>query len=156
VLSDDLLDGFDTNYKLLPPLRTNKDCKALIKGLIDGTIDGITSDHNPLDIEHKKTEFDHAMYGSIGLENCFGSSNKILSTEKVIDRLTNLKKRFKIKSNAISEGNKADLTLFNPKIEWIFTEEDIHSTSKNSAFIDQPLRGKVYGIFSNKKLILNK
>ncbi|MFT4697551.1 MAG: dihydroorotase [Flavobacteriaceae bacterium] len=156
VLTDALLDEFDTNYKLLPPLRTNKDCKALIKGLIDGTIDGITSDHNPIDIEHKKTEFDHAMYGSIGFESCFGASNKILATEKVIDRLTNLKKRFKIESNSISEGNKADITLFNPKVEWTFNESDIKSTSKNSAFINQSLRGKVYGVFANNKLIINK
>jgi len=156
VLTDSLLDGFDTNYKLLPPLRTTKDCKALVKGLIDGTIDGITSDHNPIDIEHKKTEFDHAMYGSIGIESCFGAANKVLATEKVIDRLTNLKKRFKIESNSISEGNKADLTLFNPKIEWIFDESEIKSTSKNSAFLDQSMRGKVYGIFSNNKLHINK
>jgi len=155
-LTDSLLESFDTNFKLLPPLRTNKDCKALIKGLIDGTIDGITSDHNPIDVEHKKTEFDHAMFGSIGIESCFGAANKILSTEKVVDRLTNLKKRFKIESNTISEGNKADLTFFNPKTEWTFTEEDIKSTSKNSAFLNQPLRGKVYGIFANNKLHINK
>ena len=96
------------------------------------------------------------MYGSIGFESCFGASNKILATEKVIDRLTNLKKRFKIESNSISEGNKADITLFNPKVEWTFNKSDIKSTSKNSAFINQSLRGKVYGVFANNKLIINK
>ena len=66
ILTDDYLESFDTNYKLLPPLRTKTDIKALLKGLKDGIIDGVTSDHNPIDIEHKKTEFDHAYYGSIG------------------------------------------------------------------------------------------
>ena len=70
--------------------------------------------------------------------------------------MKNLKKRFKIDSNSISEGSKADLTFFNPKTEWIFTEEDIKSTSKNSAFLNHPLRGKVYGIFANNKLHINK
>ena len=54
VLTDAVLEGFDTNYKILPPLRTKEDTKALLKGLKDGTIDGVTSDHNPIDVEHKK------------------------------------------------------------------------------------------------------
>ncbi len=96
------------------------------------------------------------MYGSIGLESCFGAANKILAIEKTIDRLTHLKKRFSITESSISEGNKADITLFNPNVEWTFTEDDIVSTSKNSAFINQSLRGKVVGIIANNKLVLNK
>src|SRR5690606_26480673 len=67
VLTDAVLEDFDSNYKLLPPLRTKDNNKALLKGLKDGTIDGVTSDHNPIDVENKKTEFDHASFGSIGL-----------------------------------------------------------------------------------------
>ena len=155
ILTDDVLETFDTNYKLLPPLRTSNDVKALLKGLKEGTIDGITSDHNPIDIEHKKVEFDHAYYGSIGLESCFGAANSLLEIETTIKMLTGLKETFSIPKNSISEGSLVDFTLFNPEKEWTFTEADILSTSKNSALIGCELKGKVYGIISNKKIVLN-
>ena len=154
ILTDDVLETFDTNYKLLPPLRTKTDIKALIKGLKEGVIDGVTSDHNPIDIEHKKTEFDHAYYGSIGLESCFGALNNVLDLETTIKTLTVLKETFRIPIHSIEEGNLADLSLFNPKEEWIFSEKDIVSTSKNAALLGTKLKGKVFGIISNKKLKL--
>ena len=155
VLTDEVLETYDTNYKLLPPLRTHTDVKALIKGLKDGTIDAITSDHNPIDIEHKKIEFDHAYYGSIGLESCFGALNKILSTEDSIKSLTGLKNEFSIETNNLEENTKADITLFNPSTEWTFSEDDIVSISKNAALLGCSLKGKVYGIIANKKVVLN-
>lgn len=155
-LTDDVLEEFDTNFKLLPPLRTNEDTKALIKGLKDGTIDAITSDHNPIDIEHKKVEFDHAYFGSIGLESCFGAINSVLGVEDSVKKLTGLKDEFKITSEAIEESNTASITLFNPDDNWVFSEENILSTSKNAALLGQKLKGKAYGIYSNNQLILNK
>lgn len=155
-LTDDVLEEFDTNFKLLPPLRTNEDTKALIKGLKDGTIDAITSDHNPIDIEHKKVEFDHAYFGSIGLESCFGAINSVLGVEDSVKKLTGLKDEFKITSEAIEESNTASITLFNPDNNWVFSEENILSTSKNAALLGQKLKGKAYGIYSNNQLILNK
>ena len=71
-LNETVLEGFDSRYKVAPPLRTEDNRKALIKGITDGTIDMITSDHNPIDIEHKKLEFDLAKNGTIGLETAFG------------------------------------------------------------------------------------
>ena len=153
ILTDDVLETFDTNYKLMPPLRTKTDINALIKGLKEGVIDGVTSDHNPIDIEHKKTEFDHAYYGSIGLESCFGALNTVLDTETAINTLTDLKETFHIPINSIEEGNKADLSLFNPKTEWIFSKKDIISKSKNAALLGRKLKGKVYGVISNKKIV---
>ncbi|MBB6681081.1 dihydroorotase [Aequorivita sp. 609] len=155
-LTDDVLEEFDTNFKLLPPLRTNEDTKALIKGLKDGTIDAITSDHNPIDIEHKKVEFDHAYFGSIGLESCFGAINSVLGVEDSVKKLTGLKDEFKITSEAIEKSNTASITLFNPDDNWVFSEENILSTSKNAALLGQKLKGKAYGIYSNNQLILNK
>lgn len=156
ILTDDVLEGFDTNYKLLPPLRTKEDTKALLKGLKDGTIDGVTSDHNPIDVEHKKTEFEHAFFGSIGLEGCFGALNTVLGIEEAVRVLTGLKNTFGIPSEKIEEGNIAELTLFNPDENWEFSEKDIISTSKNTALLGMKLKGKPYGIFSNNKLELNK
>ncbi|MDT0554929.1 dihydroorotase [Patiriisocius hiemis] len=155
MLTDDALESFDTNYKLMPPLRTQKDVNALLKGIKDGTIDGVTSDHDPIDIENKKTEFDHAMYGSIGLESAFGALNKVIGTEAAIVALTNLKSTFDISESSITEGNKACLSLFNPSKEWTFNTQNILSTSQNAALLGQKLKGKVYGVFNNKRLVVN-
>ena len=155
VFTDSKLDTFNTNYKVAPPLRTQTDCDALIEGLKDGTIDMVTSDHNPIDIEHKKTEFDFANYGTIGLESAFGALNTVFTLKKTIELLTKGKQRFGIESSSISIGNKANLTFFNPIIDYKFATEHIQSTSKNAIFKNHPLKGKAYGIFSNNQLILN-
>lgn len=154
-LTDQALYTFDTNLKLSPPLRTKSDVKELIKALKDGVIDGVTSDHNPIDVEHKKTEFDHALFGSIGLESCFGALQTIFSTEEAITFVTRLKKTFDIPETTIKEGEKANITLFNPEKEWIFKEENIKSTSKNAALLGKNLKGFAYGVYNNKKLVLN-
>jgi len=154
LLTDDALESFNSNLKLLPPLRTKIDQKTLLKGLKDGTIDGVTSDHNPIDVEHKKMEFDHAMFGSIGLESCFGALQKVCNTTEAVNYLTGLKRIFGISEKPIEEGNNANFTLFNPDLEWTFTEDEIVSTSKNAALLGQKLKGKAYGIYANKKLII--
>lgn len=156
LFDDQVLYDFDTNFKVLPPLRTQPDCKALIEGLKDGTIDMVTSDHNPIDIEHKKIEFDFAMYGTIGLESAFGALQTVFTTKKTIQLLTRGKERFGIEQHSINEGEVADLSLFNPDISYKFTDELIGSGSKNSAFINKDLKGKAYGIISNSKIAIGK
>ncbi|WP_299390835.1 dihydroorotase [uncultured Gelidibacter sp.] len=155
ILTDEELKTFNTRFKVLPPLRTQSDCDALIEGLKDGTIDMVTSDHNPIDIEHKKVEFDYAKYGTVGLESAFGALNTVFTLKKTIDLLTKGKERYGINSNSISVGEKAKLTLFNPTENYTFTKKILHSTSKNTIFEDFKLKGKVYGIYSNNQLVLN-
>lgn len=77
-----MLDGFDSHYKLMPPLRNKEQVAALRAAVLDGTIDMVTSDHNPLNIELKQVEFDHAAYGSIGLESAFGALNSLLAPKR--------------------------------------------------------------------------
>ena len=154
VLTDDTLDGFATRYKVLPPLRTQEDCDALIEGLKDGTIDMVTTDHNPIDIEDKKVEFDHAKYGTIGLESAFGALQTIFTTKKTISILTQGKAIFGIESSTINEGEIANLSLFNPEKRYTFSKNDISSRSKNSAFFGVELKGKSYGIIANNKIVL--
>ncbi|WP_340073875.1 dihydroorotase [Leptobacterium sp. I13] len=154
--TDEKLKEFDTSYKVLPPLRTKIDVKALIKGLDDETIDFVTSDHNPIDIEHKKVEFEYALYGSIGLESFFGALNRLVGTEKAIYLLTKGRKRFGIQEPELKEGSTASLTLFNPEMSYIFNKEHIYSSSANSVFLTASLKGIVYGIFSNNQLLLNQ
>lgn len=153
IFTDDTLKEFDSNYKVLPPLRTNKDLKALIKGLQDGTIDMVTSDHCPIDIEHKNMEFEHAAYGSIGLESAFGALHSLFDLDTCIQLLTSGKNRFSVAKTNLEEGNPADFTLFVPEEDYIFDRENILSSSKNSMFIGRKLKGKVIGSFSNNKFV---
>lgn len=154
VLTDSTLEGFDTRYKVSPPLRTETDRKALISGILDNTIDMITSDHNPIDIEHKKMEFDFAKAGTIGLESAFGALLTELPLDKVIEKFTAGKSLFGIEKQSVTEGQKANITLFNPEGISIFTKENILSKSKNSAFLGKEIKGKVYGIYNQGKIVL--
>lgn len=150
IFSDDLLQDFDTNAKVLPPLRSNSQIKELIKGLQDKTIDMVTCDHNPIDIEHKKVEFEHALFGTIGLETAFGTLLSIGDIEATIDLLTRGRSRFGVGVSEIAVGNTANLTLFSTQGREKFTKERIISTSKNSIFLNAELVGKVYGIIAGE------
>lgn len=153
VLTDEKLDGFDTRFKLSPPLRTNEDRLALLTGVNDNTIDMITSDHNPMDIEHKKMEFDGAKNGSIGLESAFGALLTVLPVETIVAKLTNAKSVFNVTNSEIAEGKPANISLFSTDGEWVFTKENILSKSKNSPFLGTKMKGKVIGIYNNKTFI---
>lgn len=153
-LTDNELSDFETKYKVLPPLRTQQDVNALLEGLKDGTIDMVTSDHNPQTIENKKMEFDYASYGTIGLESAFGALQSVITTKKAIQLLTNGKQTFNVNTHIITEGEKADLALFNPTYTYNFSTENIISKSKNSIFINHKLKGKAYGVIANKKIVL--
>jgi dihydroorotase len=156
VFTDAVLYDFDTNFKVLPPLRTQADCDALIEGLKDGTIDMVTTDHNPIDIEGKKIEFDYAKYGTIGLESAFGALQTLFTTKKAIALLTQGKSRFGIDESSINVGEKVNLSLFNPDTSYEFSQSNITSKSKNSAFLGQTLKGETYGIIANNKLVLKQ
>lgn len=151
--TDEHLVEFDTHYKIMPPLRTKNDVKALLKGLKDGTINTVTSDHIPMDIEQKRVEFDNAASGSIGLESAFGGLNSLLDLELTISLLTKGRERFGLMTPIIKEGEQASLTLFDPDIEYTFDTKNILSTSKNSMFLGAKLKGKAIGIIANGQII---
>ena len=155
-LTEEKVNNFDTRFKVLPPLRTKTDNKAIIKGLKNGTIDVITSDHNPFEVETKKIEFDNAEFGIIGLESAFGLINKNLekhlTLNQIIEKISNNpRKILGLKNNTIEEGNNANITIFNPKTKWKFKEEDIISKSKNTPFIGEELKGKALAIYNNNR-----
>jgi dihydroorotase len=156
VLTDDSLIEFDTRQKVAPPLRDCETNAALINGILDGTIDVITSDHNPIDIEHKKMEFDLATNGTIGLESAFSALATILPVEVIIEKLTSARAVFGLESiNPFEVKNKANFTLFTTNDIWEFSKKDIKSKSKNSAFLGQNMKGKVVGILANNQFIKN-
>ncbi len=152
-LTDKSVNNFDTRYKVMPPLRTNKDNTALIKALKEGTIDVITTDHCPITDEYKKIDFDNAANGIIGLETAFGLLGKNilpkLDLSTLIEKISiNPRKILNLKEVAIKEGEKANITLFNPDLEWVFTADDIKSKSSNTPFIGEKLKGKALAIFN--------
>lgn len=159
-LDDSVLMGFESNYKTNPPLRTKVDMEALQKGIADGTIDAITSDHRPQDIESKDLEFDLAANGMIGLETAFAliNTNKgKIKLETIIEKLSNNpRKILKLKQPKIAEGELANLTIFDPELEWVFEKKNIQSKSVNSPFIGSKLTGKVIGIINKKQVHINK
>lgn len=148
---DSHLHDFDSNFKVMPPLRTKTDMKALQKGLKDGTIDCITSNHTPLDAEAKNLEFPFAAFGAIGLETAFALCNThlqgVLTTGQIVEKLAIApRKILDLPVPEIAEGAPAELTIFDPEKEWTFTEKDICSKSKNTPFADWDFRGKVLAI----------
>lgn len=155
LLDDSLLSGFDTNYKVNPPLREKFDSDALIKGLLDGTIDVICSGHVPQDEESKNIEFDLADNGIINLQTF--ASNLVSLSEKVgwdalIEKVTNGPRSvLQLELPVIDVDAKANLTLFDPTCVWTLDEKTNLSKSKNSPWFGQKLTGKAVAVFNNGK-----
>ena len=152
ILDDSSCMSFNSNFKLLPPLRSKADIKALVNGLNDGTIDAICSDHCPEDVENKETEFDNAAFGAIGLQTVFPLLCTIIdeiSLETIINKLSiSPREILNLPKNSISENEVAKLCLFNPNQKWTFKIGDILSKSKNSPYINYTLGGEVFGVIN--------
>jgi dihydroorotase len=153
LLDDSMLAGFDTNYKVNPPLREKVDNDALIKGLNDGTIDVICSGHLPQDAESKSIEFDLADAGIINLQTF--ASNLVSLAEMVnwdilIDKVTNGPRAvLNLEAAVIDIDAKANLTLLDPNYSWTFDDETNLSKAKNSPWLGQTLTGKAVAVFNN-------
>ena len=159
--SDEDLTTYDTNLKVNPPFKTNADKDALLKGLLDGTVDCIASHHIPYNYDNKICEFEYAKNGMIGLESLFGAVwsvvNSAWSINNLIEKLSVApRKTFGLAVPEIKEGAAATLTLFNPATEYVFSEEMIKSKSKNSAFVAKQLKGTVIGIINKNQVVLNQ
>ncbi|MBX2934196.1 MAG: dihydroorotase [Ferruginibacter sp.] len=154
---DEDLQGYDSNLKLNPPVRSKNDKDAIKKALLDGTIDCIASHHLPQHNDNKACEFEYAKPGMISLQTMFAAVNSIgLPVHDFVKMQTvNARNIFGLSTPEISEGQPASLTLFNPGAEYIFNEEMIQSKSKNTAFIGKKLTGKVIGIINKSKIHLN-
>jgi dihydroorotase len=152
-LTDENLASFDANYKVRPPLRDEATRQGLVQAVLDGVIDIIVTDHCPIDIEHKKLEFDLAKFGTIGLESAFGALCQVLPWEVVVEKLTSGYAVFGVEEPHIEVGQKANLTLFDPNKSWEFQEKDILSKSKNAAFLSKPMKGKAVAVMHQNKVV---
>lgn len=159
-LTEESLAGYDTNFKMNPPLRKEEDVQEIRKGLKDGTIDVMATDHAPHAAEEKELEFTEAPFGVIGLETALGVAltelyhKRILSLEEIIFKMA-LKPAELIglrDFNEVREGSSANLTILSTDEEWEVKKEDFLSKSKNSCFIGKKLKGKVHFTICNGHL----
>lgn len=144
---DTALEGFDTNYKVNPPLRNTAHQTALWKGIQDGTIDFVTSEHVPLENDVKDLEFPYAKFGAIQLETAYAllqTFHKKLMTPQLTARIFshNVNKVFNLTQPEIKTGEYANLTVFDPAKNWTYTTENKRSKSTNSPVINKKLTGK--------------
>ena len=154
VLTDEALLGFDSLYKVKPPLRTRDDVDALLTGLRDGTIDAIVSQHTPHEVEFKNVEFEVAEFGMTGLQTAFSLAVKAgLDIGMIVQKMA-VKPReiLNIDIPVIAEGHEANLALLNPAMEWEYNKKNNRSKSTNSPFIGHNLKGKVLLTFNNNQL----
>lgn len=154
MLDDGVLRGFDSNYKVMPPLRSPEHIEALREGVKDGTLDSIVSDHRPEDTEHKKLEFGHAAFGIIGLETSYAVANTVLKSRmpvrKVVERFCQgPRAALGLPVPHLVEGELLEATLFNPEHQWMLTEADLVSRSHNTPFLGNRFTGKALGIVGN-------
>lgn len=158
IYSEESLLSFDSNLKLSPPLRSKSDKTSLIKAVINGDIDHISSNHTPQELENKKLEFPYASDGAIGLQTTFAALNTYvpeISTGRFVDCVSEAPRRiFDLNSGLIAENKPADITLFDPSVDWTYTDSLRKSKSSNSPFLYKKLKGKVLGVVNNGKYAL--
>jgi len=147
---------FDSNFKMLPPLREAEDIEALKNGLKDGTIDLISSNHVPLEKELKNLEFLNAAFGVIGLETAFAAANthlqNLLDPSELLEKFAlNPRKILHLPLPEIKLGAKANLTIFDTDSEWTFSEKDIFSKSKNTPFLGANFKGRALAVVNNNR-----
>jgi dihydroorotase len=148
-ITEAMLENFDTNFKMNPPLRTEEDVEALIGGLKDNTIDCIATDHAPHSLFEKDVEFEKAPNGVIGLETALGVVLTFLyhkghlTLSQIIEKMSiNPRRLLGLATIYIQEGEKANLTIFAPNEEWVVDKQYFKSKSKNSPFEGFKLKGK--------------
>jgi dihydroorotase len=153
VFTEELLNDFDSNYKVKPPLRGKADIKALIAGLKDGTIDAITSQHRPEEIEFKNVEFEIAHYGIIALQTVLPLLLKVgLDISLIAEKLAiNPRKLLNLTVPVIEEGAEANLTVFNATEKWLYNASSNYSKSANSPLLGTELTGKVKLVYNNNQ-----
>ena len=161
-LNDEVLEGFDPNYKVYPPLRGESDRQALQQAVKDGVIDTISSFHWPEGEEEKMVEFPRAEYGMGGLQTCFSLAYEsmvksgLISIGELIEKLShNPRKILGLPAISIAEGETAELTWFDPTQSWFPNPDEWRSKSKNSPFFGKELSGVVKGVLVKGELTIS-
>ena len=153
VFTEELLKDFDSNYKVKPPLRASTDVEALLAGLKDGTIDAITSQHRPQEIEHKDVEFEIAAYGILGLQTALPLLLQAgLTPADIAEKLSLApRKILKLALPAIQENTEANFCVYSTTERWTYNAASNLSKSRNSPLLNQTLTGKVKLVYNNNQ-----
>lgn len=161
-LTDEAVLRYNSNAKMNPPLRTTHDVEAVKKSLKDGTVDAISTDHAPHSESEKDSEFDHAPFGIIGLETSLALSlrlveEKVLSLSELVRKMSLAPAEIlKIDRGHLSEGAVADITLFDPNLEWTVDKDKFESKSKNSPFIGWKMKGRATDVICEGRLVMKE
>ena len=155
-LTEDALTGFDTNAKVAPPLRTEKDRQAIVAALADGTIDCIATDHAPHTVDEKERDMIHAPFGMIGLDSAVGMAFTVLrqaglTAEQIIDLFTSGPAGVMgMELTPIEEGAPVELVIIDPDEHWTYGPGDIYSRSRNTAMLGMDFTGKVHATITSQ------
>lgn len=164
LLTDELVQNYDPIFKVNPPLRTEKDVIALRKGLADGTIDIVGTDHAPHPTEDKDCEWQSAAFGMVGLETALSVvvkamiESKLMSWSDLVDRMSITPAKiagYSKHGNQIVKGSQANLTIIDTDKTWIVDRNRLSSKSKNTPFDGMKLPSQVIHTFLNGKQVLN-
>ncbi|MCD8316935.1 MAG: dihydroorotase, partial [Eggerthellaceae bacterium] len=153
---DDISDRYPANLKVNPPLRTSDDAKALIEGVIDGTVDAIVTDHAPHTDWEKDREFELAPFGMTGLETSLSLVLTNLVGPGIIDydQMVNLmavppRAILRQEPVMLDPGSTADLTVIDPEAEWTVEIGEFYSKANNSGFLGTHLKGRATDVYVN-------
>ena len=150
LFDDEIIDQFDNRFKILPPFRTKEDRNALLEGVKNGTIDVITSYHQPNEKEITNVEFSLSPFGSIGTQVCFPLAltylKEYIGLEKIVQCMSiNPRTILQYEVPIIKEGYEANMTLFDPDKKWIYDKKNNTSMSENTGLFGSELNGFVHG-----------
>ena len=150
LFDDEIINQFDNRFKILPPFRTKEDRNALLEGVKNGTIDVITSYHQPNEKEITNVEFSLSPFGSIGTQVCFPLAltylKEYIGLEKIVQCMSiNPRTILQYEVPIIKEGYEANMTLFDPDKKWIYDKKNNTSMSENTGLFGSELNGFVHG-----------
>jgi dihydroorotase len=162
-LTEDAVEGYDTNAKMNPPLRTADDVAALQEAVRDGTIDLIATDHAPHHYDEKEREFADAPNGIIGLETALAVNVTWLVASGIIDLPTLIEKMscaparvFRLPGGTLRRGSAADVTVFDPDARWTVDPTRFRSKGRNTPYAGRELQGLVYLTLVDGRIIYRR
>jgi len=163
-LSDEVVEGYDTNTKMAPPLRSEEHLEAVIEGIKDGTIDAIASDHAPHHADEKALEYDRAPFGITGLETSVGLAltelihRGVIGLERYVELCSSNPARILRLTDRgnLTAGSRADLTILDPDVEWTYINSESRSKSRNSPFDGRKFRGAAVATIVNGRFVFRR
>ncbi len=162
-LTDKFVEGYDTNYKMAPPLRSEEHLEAVIEGIRDGTIDAIATDHAPHHHDEKALEFDRAPFGITGLETAIGLAfnelvhKGVIGLERLVEMCSaNPARIFRLEGRGtLKPGSIADITIIDPEMKWTYRNSDSRSRSRNSPFDGWEFTGRTVATIVGGKCVFD-